>query len=233
MSQETIRRLIHPEVKVLSEKDGTVQYIASDETLDVYREIVSAKGWLFDYFKKNSPFVDSHDYSSISKVLGRVQDWNITGNKLIETVQWAKDIPQSLADWGFKMTAGGFLKAVSVGFWPTKMVTKWDADKTGWLNALKEKDAHEEDGVTVIYLQQQQVELSACVLGANPNAVAKAFKAGCLSEEDIDKMETLISRAQLKDADAERAKASGAARSAKNPAANLALAMELRRLANR
>ena len=43
-----------------------------------------------------------------------------------------------------------------------------------------------------IYLEQEQVELSACVIGANPNALARSYKAGLLTDADLD----LLARAQ-------------------------------------
>jgi hypothetical protein len=51
-------RTIHPEVKVVDASKGIVDYVASDESVDSYREIIRANGWKFTNFKKNAPFVD-------------------------------------------------------------------------------------------------------------------------------------------------------------------------------
>lgn len=185
---QTIRRReIHPEVKIIDASKGLVDYVASDETIDAYQEIVAVKGWKFTNFSKNAPFVDSHNYSGIASLLGRVVDFNIMGGKLVERVQWAKDIPNTLAEWGFKMLEGGFLKAVSVGFWPTDYVTSWQ-DTKRFAEACKNMGLSVDDAAKVktIYLEQEQVELSACIIGANPNALAKAYAAKCLSEQDLD-----------------------------------------------
>jgi len=199
-SGETQRREIHPEVKVLDQTQGIIEYIASDETIDCYREVVKADGWRFDDFKKNRPFVDSHDYTSIDKVLGTVLDFKVESRKLIETVKWAIDVPTNfLAIKGFAMTAAGYLKAVSVGFMPTRWVTKWDSDTTGWLAALKDLKLHEEDGVQVVYLEQQQRELSACVIGANPSAVARAYKDGILSDADLETLSVKYQKSMTPD----------------------------------
>ena len=48
----------------------------------------------------------------------------------------------------------------------------------------------------MIYREQEQIELSQCILGANPNALAKAYAAGCLSEEEIDQFSALCARAE-------------------------------------
>lgn len=182
----TVRRTIHPEVRVLDEKEGLVEYIASDETLDSYKEIIRAEGWRFNLFKKNSPFVDSHDYRSIDRLLGKVIEARIdrTKKRLVETVQWAKDASE-LAALGWRLTAGGFLKAVSVGFWPVRYASAMDADWKKQLAALG-LDPASADLPRRIYLEQEQVELSACVLGANPSAVALAYKAQCIGDNDLD-----------------------------------------------
>ena len=183
-----LRRTIHPEIRVLDAAKGIVEYIASDETIDSYSEVVMASGWRFDDFQKNAPFVDSHNYESIGSCLGKVIDFRVQGRQLVETVQWAIDVGENLlANWGFKMTQGGYLKAVSVGFAPVRVASKWDNDPTNWKNALLAVGKHEEDGVRCIYLEQQQKELSACVIGANPNAVAKAYKAGILNDAALER----------------------------------------------
>ncbi len=182
-----LQRTLHPETRVLDPKAGLVEYTASDETLDAYREIIRADGWRFDDFQKNAPFVDSHNYDSIENLLGKVIDFGMRGRKLINVVQWAIDVPENaLAKKGFAMTEAGYLKAVSVGFVPVRAVTPWDPDKTQWKQALHDLKLEEKADVRCIYLEQQQKELSACVLGANPNAVARAFKAGILDEADLE-----------------------------------------------
>lgn len=178
----TIRRTIPTEVRVLSESEGLVDYIASDESIDSYGEIIRASGWRFTHFKKNAPFVDSHDYSSIGRLLGRVVDFRVQGNRLIETVQWAKYSGSKLADVGWRMTAAGFLKAVSVGFVPLQFASPADRE---WPDLLKQI-GQEGANVRRVYLLQEQIELSAVVLGANPNALAKAYKAGALNDSELE-----------------------------------------------
>ncbi len=180
-------RTLHPKVKVVDSAKGIVDYVASDETLDSWREVIRADGWRFTHFQKNAPFVDSHNYDSIDKQVGRVLEFHVERRQLINRVQWAVDVPENkLAAIGWRMTEAGYLKAVSVGFWPTQMASKWDADKSRWQQQLQELNLHEEDGVRTIYIQQEQVELSSCIIGANPNALAKAYKAGAISETDLE-----------------------------------------------
>ena len=184
---KTLRRSIHPVVRVLDEAKGIVEYVASDETLDSYNEIVRADGAQFNRFQKNAPFVDSHNYECIDCLLGKVIDFQVRQRQVIETVQWAIDVPQNtLAALGFAMTVGGYLKAVSIGFQPTSYVTKWDSNPTGFQEALKEMNVPAGTDVRAIYLTWEQMELSACVIGANPNAVAKAYKAGVINDAGLE-----------------------------------------------
>lgn len=189
---KTLHRTLHPEIRVLDAAKGLVEYIASDETVDSYREIIRAEGWRFTNFKKNAPFVDSHDTWSIDKQLGKVVDFRVDKKRLVETVQWAIDagLPEShLANIGWKMTQAGYLKAVSVGFWPTKMVNRWDADRTGYdqqLAELQMTTLPDSQKPRSIYVEQEQVELSAVIIGANPNALAKARRDEVLSEAEME-----------------------------------------------
>jgi hypothetical protein len=184
-----IRRELAVVPRVMDETAGLVKFIASDETLDCYQEIVRANGWQFTYFQKNAPFVDSHDYSTIKNLLGQVVDWQVENNQLVETVRYSQE-PGTLGEWAFKMVRDGFLKAVSVGFIPVSMVSKWDGNSADFVSTIADLGL---DGATAaklsrVYLQQEQIELSQCVIGANPNALAKAYKAGCLTEHDLDKL---------------------------------------------
>jgi hypothetical protein len=184
-----IRRELTTVARVLSEKEGTVEFVASDETLDCYAEIVRVSGWKFTHFAKNAPFVDSHDYSTIEKLLGQVTAWRVEKNQLVETVRYDLE-PGSLGLKAFKLVRDGFLKAVSVGFVPVRMVSKWDAQPGDFAQAAAELklDAATAAKLRVVYLEQEQIELSQCVIGANPNALARAYKAGCLNDEDIDQL---------------------------------------------
>ena len=180
-----LRRTIHPEVRVVDSRNGIVDYIASDESIDSFKEIIRAAGWRFTHFAKNAPFVDSHDYSTIGKCLGKVIDFRVEGARLIERVQWAIDVPENqLARIGWKMTEAGYLKAVSVGFFPVKYVTPNSVEE--WGRQLKELGLPADAAVRTIYTEQEQVELSCCVVGSNPNALAKAYQAGALNDADME-----------------------------------------------
>lgn len=195
---EPVRREITVEAKVLDAAQGLVRFVASDETLDCYNEIVRATGWRFTHFAKNAPFVNSHDYSDIRNLLGQVVRYEVAGGQLVEDVKFALTPKgDTLADWAFAMTRDKFLRACSVGFCPVRMASKWDNDKNALLQQVAELklDAQAAAQVRCVYIEQEQLELSLCIIGANPNALAKsvraiaaAYKAGTLSEEQVQKL---------------------------------------------
>ncbi len=208
-------RTLTPEVRIVSAKDFTCEYVASDESVDSYREVIRAAGWRFNNFKKNAPFVDSHDYSTIERLLGSVEDFKVAGGQLVERVRWAAN-ESKLAMLGWKMTESGHLRAVSVGFMPVRTVTKFGDGRAAFLQAVAELKLSEADAAKVeaIYLEQEQIELSACIIGANPNALARAHTEGAITDADLsangfddDDMDFLHASAEVFDLASDRQKA--------------------------
>lgn len=191
----SLRRTIHPEVRVLDEKAGIAEFIASDETIDSYKEVIRAAGWKFNRAAKNFPFVDSHDYSSIEKCLGKVVDYGVKAGQLLNTVQYAIEVKENkLAQFAWKMTVAKMLPAVSVGFYPVVFATKWDNDKGLFNGQIAELKLPSATDLRCVYIEQEQIELSLCVIGANPNAVAKAYKLGALDDADLEFISSEVSK---------------------------------------
>jgi hypothetical protein len=213
---KSLRRTIHPVCKILDEKTGLAEFTASDETIDSYKEIVRASGWKFNRVQKNFPFVDSHDYSTIEKCLGKVVDFAVTGRQLMNTVQYAIEVQENrLAQLAWKMLVAKMLPAVSVGFIPVAYATKWDSDPKLFNSQLVDmKLSPAKADVNCIYIEQEQIELSQCVIGANPNAVARCYKAGAIDDADLD----FLSTEQAKRATADAADSPAAAASARQRA---------------
>jgi hypothetical protein len=185
MNHDKLIRTLNAEVRVVDQAKGIVDYIASDETLDAYNEVILAKGWKFTHFAKNSPFVDTHDYCCIDRLLGKVISWGIRGKQLVNRVQWAIDVPSAdLARLGWEMTVAGYLRAVSVGFEATRSVFQ---GAENWATAVREAGLDVETAAKTrrIFQEQEQLELSAVILGANPNALLAARKAGAAKEDSL------------------------------------------------
>lgn len=201
MKDNSIRAEMPTTVKVLNAAEGLVEYVASSEAVDSGRDVILASGWTFDRLAKNPVFVDSHNYGRIGATLGRVTSWRVdmAQRALIETVKWAIDVPSNdLARLGFEMTAAGYLRACSIGAMVRKAAWR---DEEGFVEALKGTRLSEEDRAQVrrVIIACDQYELSAVVIGANPDAVSRALTDGAVSESLLarcgfdtdDKLETL------------------------------------------
>ncbi|MDR1192184.1 MAG: HK97 family phage prohead protease [Verrucomicrobiales bacterium] len=169
---------IHPEVRVIDTKAGIVDYIASDETVDCYREVIAARGWLFDLFRKNAPLVNSHDYADLKNQLGKITDFFVRDGKLHNRAQFALDVPSNeLARLTFDMVEKGYVKACSVGFMPVEWLSRWNNEQLGDFTKECERLKVDPGAVGTIFTKQQQLELSVCILGANQNALAEIGQA--------------------------------------------------------
>lgn len=190
--EQTLHRLIQPDTRIVDTAKGILDYAVTDPTPDSFKEVVIPDGGRFTNFKKNAPFVDSHDYSTIAKCVGKVIDFQVVGNQLIERVQWAIGIGNELADLGWNLTKAGFLRAVSIGFFPVQYLTP-NSGKA-WTDALANLNLAADADIRTIYTVWEQVELSACILGANPNALAKARSDGLILDSHLEKFPQLIRR---------------------------------------
>jgi len=197
---KAIRRTIHPEVRIVDEKRFIAEFVASTETIDSYNEVIRADGWLFSRVQKNFPLVNSHDYSDIRNTLGKIIDYSVKGGKLMNTAQYACEVQENqLAMFAWKMLVAKFLPAVSVGFAPITYACRWDSDKTKYDAQCSELQLSRDCNPNVIYITQEQLELSQCVIGANPDAVAKAYKAGAITDADLDFLSTEQAKSKIAD----------------------------------
>jgi len=220
-----LRREMPIAAKVLDEKAGLVRFTASDETMDHANEIVRLSGWRFTYFAKNRPFVNSHNYHDVRELLGKVVGYGVEGDALVEDVQFAlTPRGDSFADWVFAMYRDDFLRACSVGFIPLRYATRWDQDK-GPLAAQAQElelDAAAVARLACVYIEQEQIELSGCILGCNPNAlqracktIAQAYRAGSIGEEAVESLSARLAGANPETPAADRADAGASRRRAR------------------
>src|SRR5437879_6540077 len=102
---------------------STLDFISSDETLDRYDEVVSAKGWKLLHYQRNPVFQNSHQYGDIIHTLGRAlttEVRNVAGRQVLnQRVHFATDV-NPMAKLAFGLYKGKFLNAVSVGFVPLR-----------------------------------------------------------------------------------------------------------------
>jgi hypothetical protein len=136
-------------------------FIASDESVDRYGDIIRASGWKLDNYRKNSVLLYGHQTDSLP--LGLVPMIGVEGTKLIAQVEWVKAGTTAFADSAWAMLEQGALNAVSVSFLPlARPLPIYDTDQhvTGFE-----------------FIAQDLLELSVVTVPANPNAlqIAKDF----------------------------------------------------------
>ncbi|HLH54554.1 MAG TPA: hypothetical protein VKY92_13155 [Verrucomicrobiae bacterium] len=185
-----------------------LDFIASDETVDRYGEIISPSGWRLEAYRRNPVFQNAHQYGDILFTLGKALITEVRTvapipgtpsaqlaqpkTALYQRIQFATDI-NPVARIAYGLYQGKFLNAVSVGFVPLKWV---DADGTEHApqnsagGSVQAVPAHSRGGrgaqrVRRRYLEQELLEVSAIGIPANPNALALGLRAGAIEKSDL------------------------------------------------
>lgn len=155
------------QVKAVDGDAPVMDFIGSDNSVDRYNEVIEPAGWQLDNFKANPVIPDCHDYSSITRILGRAVSVSVEKGQLLNRVEFCTENPLGLLAW--KMARGGFIKSQSVGFIPIE-----------WKNGLGQNDPER------TYLKQELLEISLVVVPANPGAtVGLALKSGAIERRDL------------------------------------------------
>lgn len=146
------------------ERDATgsnsrrVRFVASDESVDRYGDIIRANGWQLDNFRKNPVLLFAHQ--SRAMPVGKVEPIAVEGSKLIAHAEFMPEGMNDFADDVWKAVDAGFLNASSVGFMPLAPPNPiFDAD--GQWTGFE-------------YVAQELLELSVVPVPANPNALQLA-----------------------------------------------------------
>ncbi len=147
-------------------RDG--EFILSDETSDRYGDTISASGWELESFKRNpiALFGHNHDFP-----IGRWEDVHVKGKALRGKLVLAPRGTSARIDEIRNLIDADILRAVSVGFRPTKTP-----------EPIKDADGRETYGVK--FIGQELLETSLVSIPANPNALAVA-KSLNISPETI------------------------------------------------
>lgn len=135
-----------------------VTFIASDETVDRYGDIIRASGWELTNFIRNPVLLFGH--KSGEPPIGTVPDVHVEGTRLIAVAEFASAELSPFAETIFRMVEAGIISAVSVGFLPTAEP-----------NIMRDA----EDRFTGFeFIAQELLELSVVSVPANPAALALA-----------------------------------------------------------
>lgn len=153
----------------IDESARIVEFIASDETVDSYGDVIVAENWNLDRFKSNPVLLWGHQTSQ--PPIGSVPRVWVDGTKLMARAQFLAEGVNDFADKVWRIVVAGALRAVSVGFWPTTPPVEILNDKGEWTGGYK-------------WIGQELMELSVVCVPANPNAlIAEARAAGMTPEQ--------------------------------------------------
>ncbi len=161
-SDETLfRAFVCDEIKILDEKKRLIDFVISTEAVDRYGDIIRAKGFDLKAYRKNPVVLFAHN--SYIPPIGRAIKVSKEDGALKATAEF---MPEDLSEFAFsifRMYQEKFLRAVSVGFLPTKWETMLD-DEGRYLG--------------IEFLKQELLEFSSVPIPANPEALVEARRLG-------------------------------------------------------
>ena len=166
-----------PELRAVDETKRQITFVASTESVDRYGDIIRVAGWDLKNYKKNPVFLFGH--RSMDPPIGKSIAIGIETNPkpaLVQTIEFADKATYPFADTVFQLYKNKFMNAVSVGF-RTLQDPNPIRDESGAMTGLE-------------FVAQELLELSAVVLPANTDAVARAraLDSGIVRAADLDKI---------------------------------------------
>lgn len=141
---------------------SVLSIVASTGQVDRDKDTLSPSGWDVKAFTRNGVILFAHDQRSLPIGMARKIEKNVDG-KLMITAEFTPEDLNPLGDRVFRMIKARFLRAVSVGFLPTKH---------------EQPDESEGRGFGVDFLKQELLEVSVVPVPSNPGAFAAAKAAG-------------------------------------------------------
>src|SRR5215471_14921429 len=115
-------------IKAVDTEGRTMRFVASDESVDRYGDVIRASGWQLDNFRKNPVLLFAHQSRALP--VGRVDPIAVEGTRLIAHAEFVPEGQDEFADKVWRFVEGGFLNAASVGFMPLDTPNPiFDADK--------------------------------------------------------------------------------------------------------
>jgi HK97 family phage prohead protease len=124
-------------------------------------DTIVAAGWDLTDFLANPVALWAHDSSA--PPIGGARNVGVEADRLLGDIEFAPPETYAFADTIYRLVLGKFLRAVSVGFLPTRY-------------AFVENDP--ERGFGIDFLEQALLEISVCPVPANPNALQEARRKG-------------------------------------------------------
>ena len=160
--------------------NGGMTFVASDNTVDSYGDIIEVSGWDTSVYESNPVVLFGHDATNIVGRSSRV--WR-AGGKLMASIELARQGTSALVDTCRALVEQGILRAVSVGFSPTTPPEPI-INKSGEMTGFR-------------YNGQRLLEISLVAIPANPSALAIAKSHG-LSNDQMRRLFKSGATAQLR-----------------------------------
>jgi HK97 family phage prohead protease len=147
-----------------SPSDDPLEFVMSDETVDRLGDVIHAKGWSLDNFRRNPVALFGHDSKAF---IGRWSNVRVEGNRLLGRLELLEKGTSERIDELHAAIKAGVLRAVSVGFRA--------------LESPQQRDTKDPRG-GVTFTKSELMECSLVSIPANPNALQVAKSLHLSSE---------------------------------------------------
>ena len=175
----------------------SLDFIASNQALDRYGEIIMADGWRLENYRRNPVFQNAHQYGDVLFTLGKALVTEVRelagGPALFQRIEFAVEV-NPMARIAYGLYQGRFLNAVSVGFIPLRWEEPRENGRVGD-SALRQNGGVGDSALPRRrFLEQELLEVSAVGIPANPEALQLGLKAGAIVKADLRDLLDLLGR---------------------------------------
>ena len=172
-----------PEIRKVDEENRTVEFVASDNSVDSYHTVIPVDKWDLTRYQNNGIVGYMHDVYGDSwtksadpdDIIGKGEAF-IEEDKLIVRITFEPKELNERADKIFRKIQFGSLHAVSVGFRATKKGHMGDEERG-------------EDPKVYYYAGQELLEVSVVNIPSNANALKRSMEEEEASREYEEKAE--------------------------------------------
>lgn len=151
------------EEKLVGDDERTLQFVISTGAVDRDGDTIDPSGWVLDQYTKNPVVLFGHD-SSEPPIATAIATW-VEGGKLKSRAKFPTAEEHAFGNMIYRLYAGGYMKATSVGFAPKEYKINEERPGSMW-------------GPCMDFLKQELLEYSAVSIPANPEALLEAGTKG-------------------------------------------------------
>lgn len=152
-----------------AETDAPMTFLISNEDVDRHGDVVLARGWRLEAYRRNPVFLWAHDYAR--PVIGRAQSVWAEPGKLLARMEFA---PTDFAREVAALYRSGYQQGVSVGFKPLRYEERRQ-ERTGAFLGIR-------------FLEQELLEVSAVPVPANRDALRRSMPLASAPSAGVDEV---------------------------------------------